>query len=159
MHDLKALRSNSEPVEEHISAPSDATEAFTLRLKEYTLDQMVAEKLKAYAGKAYIFVFSAEWCKDCKKNVPVLKLIQDATGIQVRVLGHIMKDAKNPKPSTPEEKWKVPPSPPELMEFKVFNIPFVAVLDAQGKMLGAVIENPPEDKTLEEALLAILESA
>ena len=159
MHDLKALRANSEPVEEHISAPSDATEAFTQRLQEYALDPLVTENLKAYAGKAYIFVFSAEWCKDCKKNVPVLKLIQDATGIQVRVFSHIMKDAKNPKPSTPEEKWKVPPSPPELMEFKVFNIPFIAVLDAQGKMLGAGIENPPEDKTLEEALLAILESA
>jgi thiol-disulfide isomerase/thioredoxin len=159
MHDLNALRANSEPVDESIAAPSAATEAFTRRLQEYELDPVVSENLKAYAGKAYIFVFSAEWCKDCKKNVPVLKLIQDATGIEVRVLGHIMRDAKNPKPSTPEEKWKVPPSPPELMEFKVFNIPFIAVLDAQGKMLGAVIENPPEDKTLEEALLAILEAA
>ena len=159
MHDLKAQRADSEPVEEYIAAPSEATEAFTQRLQEYTLDPLVTEKLKAYAGKAHIFVFSAEWCKDCKKNVPVLKLIQHATGIQVRVFSHIMKDAKNPKPRTPEEKWKVPPSPPELMEFKVFNIPFIAVLDAQGKMLGAVIENPPEDITLEEALLAILESA
>ena len=159
VHDLNALRASSEPVEEYIAAPSDATEAFTLRLQDYALDPLVTEKLKAYAGKAYIFVFSAEWCKDCKKNVPVLKLIQDATGIQVRVFSHIMKDAKNPKPSTPEEKWKVPPSPPELMEFKVFNIPFIAVLDAQGKMVGAVIENPPTDKTLEEAILAILEAA
>lgn len=159
MHDLKALRAISEPVEAYIAAPSDATEAFNQRLQEYELEPSVTEKLKAYADKAYIFAFSAEWCKDCKKNVPALKLIQDATGIEVRVLGHIMRDAKNPKPSTPEEKWKVPPSPPELMEFNVFNIPYIAVLDAEGKELGAVIENPPEDETLEEALLAILKAA
>lgn len=159
MHDLNALRANSEPVEEYIAAPSDATEAFTRRLQEYELDHIVTEKLKAYAGKAYIFSFSAEWCKDCKKNVPVLKLIQDATGITVRVLGHIMRDAKNPKPRTPDEKWKVPPSPLEVREFKVFNIPYIAVLNPQGEELGAVIENPPENKTLEEALLNIIEAA
>jgi thiol-disulfide isomerase/thioredoxin len=159
MHDLKALKANSEPVEEYIAAPSDATEAFNQRLQEYRLNPFVGEKLKDYAGKAHIFVFSAEWCKDCKKNVPVLKLIQDATGIQVRVLGHIMKDAKNTKPRTPDEKWKIPPSPLEVREFDVFNIPYIAVLDAHGEELGAVIENPPEDKTLEEALLEILEAA
>lgn len=159
MHDLKALRANSEPVEEYLAAPSDANEAFTRRLQEYELDPIVTGKLKAYAGKAYIFSFSAEWCKDCKLNVPVLKLIQDATGIEARVLGHIMRDANYRNPSTPEEKWKIPPSPPELLDFKVFNIPYIAVLDAQGNELGAVIENPPTDKTLEGALLAILEAA
>lgn len=154
MHDLNALRANSEPVEEYIAAPSDATEAFTRRLQEYELDPLVTEKLKAYAGKAYIFSFSAEWCKDCKKNVPVLKLIQDATGIEARVLGHIMRDAKNP-----HEKWRIPPSPPQVKDFNVVNIPHIVVLDAHGNELGAVIENPPTEKTLEEALLAILESA
>jgi thiol-disulfide isomerase/thioredoxin len=159
LHDLTALRAASEPVNEHIVALSDATEAFTQRLQEYELNPIVTEKLKAHAGKAYIFVFSAEWCPDCYRNVPVLKLIQDATGIEVRVLGNIMRDAKNPNPRTPEEKWKIPPSPPELMEFMVFNIPYIAVLNPQGEELGAVIENPPEDKTLEEALLAILQAA
>jgi len=159
MHDLQALRANSEPVEGYIAAPSDATEAFTQRLRDYELDPVVVGKLKAYAGKAFIFSFSAEWCKDCIRNVPILKLIQDATGIEVRVLGNIMRDAKNRNPSTPEEKWKVPPSPPEILDFKVFNIPYIAVLDAHGKELGAVIENPLLDKTLEEALLAILAAA
>jgi thiol-disulfide isomerase/thioredoxin len=159
MHDLAALKANSEPVADYIAAPSDATEAFNQRLQEYKLDPSVVEKLKAYAGEAHIFVFSAEWCKDCKKNVPVLKLIQDATGVEVRVLGHIMKDAKNPKPSTPEEKWKVPPSPSDLLDFKVFKIPYITVLNQRGEELGAVIENPPEDKALEEALLDILEAS
>jgi thiol-disulfide isomerase/thioredoxin len=154
MHDLTALRANSEPVEEYITAPSDATEAFNQRLQEYELDPVVTDKLKAYAGKAHIFSFSAEWCKDCKKNVPVLKLIQDATGIEVRILGHIMKDAKNPN-----EKWRIPPSPPEIKDFNVVNIPHIAVLDAHGNELGAVIENPPTEKTLEEALLEILETS
>ncbi len=159
MHDLEKLKANSEPIAKYIEAPSGATEAFTRRLQEYALDPIVTEKLKAYAGKAHIFVFSAEWCKDCKRNVPVLKLIQDVTGIQVSVLGHIMRDAKNPNPRTPDEKWKIPPSPPEVKEFNAFNIPYIAVLNANGEELGAVIENPPGDKTLEEALLAILEAA
>ena len=159
MHDLQALRASSEPVEEYLMALSDANEAFTQRLQDYELDPIVTGKLKAYAGKAFIFSFSAEWCKDCKRNVPVLKLIQDATGIKARVLSHIMRDAKHSNPSTPEEKWKIPPSPPEILDFKVFNIPYITVLDAQGNELGAVIENPPTDKTLEGALLAILEAA
>jgi len=154
MHDLTALRASSEPIKEYLSAPSDATEAFNQRLHEYELDPLVTERLKAHAGKAYIFAFSAEWCKDCKRNVPVLRLIQDATGIEGRVLGHIMRDAKNP-----DERWRIPPSPPEVKTFNVIKIPHIAVLDAHGNELGAVIENPPEDKTLEEALLAILEAA
>ena len=159
MHDLAALKANSEPVSKYIATPSRATEAFHQRLQEYELNSSATEKLKSYAGDAHVFVFSAEWCPDCYRNVPVLKLISDATGIETRVFGHIMRDAKNPKPSTPEEKWKVPPSPTELMEFKVFKIPYIAVLNAEGEELCAVIENPPEDKTLEEALLEILEAA
>ena len=154
MHDLTALRAGSEPIKEYLSAPSDATEAFNQRLQESELDPSAAEKLKAHAGKAYIFAFSAEWCKDCKRNIPVLKLIQDATGIEVRVLGHLMRDAKNP-----DERWRIPPSSPEVKTFNVVNIPHIAVLNAHGNELGAVIENPPEDKTLEEALLEILEAA
>jgi len=153
-HDLAALKAASEPIGEYLAALSDAAEAFTRRLQEYELDTPAAEKLKAHAGEASIFVFTAEWCGDCKRNVPVLKLIQDATGIEARVFGHIMRDVENP-----DERWRVPPSPPEVKEFNVLKIPHIAVLDAHGKKLGALIENPPEGKTLEEALLDILEAA
>ena len=159
MHDLTALRAASEPVGEYLAIPRDATGAFNQRLKEYELDPLVTEKLKAYAGNAHIFAFTADWCSDCRRNVPVLKLIQDATGIEVRILGHVMRDAKNPNPLTPDEKWKIPPSPPELREFNALKISYIAVLDVHGEELGAVIENPPGDKTLEEAFLAILEAA
>ena len=152
MHDIKNLRENSEPITKYLTTPSIATEAFNKRLQEYELNTIITEKLKSYAGKAFIFSFSAEWCKDCKKNVPVLKLIQDTTGIEVRVLGHIMKDAKNPN-----EIWKIPPSPPEVKDFNVTSIPHIVVLDAVGNELGAVIENPPLEKTLEAAILEILE--
>ena len=159
IHDLQSLRANSEPIDEYISAPSEATAAFTQRIQAYELDPSVTEKLKEYAGKAHIFSFSARWCPDCLRNVPVLKLIQDATGIEVRVLGNMMRDAMNRNPSTPEEKWKIPPSPPEILDFNVFKIPTIAVLDQHGKELGAVIENPPIGVRLEEAILAILETA
>ncbi|MBC8225017.1 hypothetical protein H8E65_10535 [Candidatus Bathyarchaeota archaeon] len=68
-------------------------------------------------------------------------------------MGRIMRDANDP-----DERWRVPPSPPEVKEFNVLKIPHIAVLDPRGEELGAVIENPPEDKTLEEALLTILEA-
>ncbi len=154
MHDIKTLRENSEPIAEYLNTPSIATDAFNKRLQEYKLTPSIIEKLKFYAGKAFIFSFSAEWCKDCRKNVPVLKLIQDATRIEVRVLGHLIRDAKNPY-----EKWRIPPSPPEVKEFNVTSIPHIVVLDAEGNELGTIIENPPLEKTLEAAILEIIEKS
>ena len=111
-------------------------------------------KLKVYAGEAHVFVFSAEWCPDCYRNVPVLKLIADATGIKTKVFGHLMRDAKNP-----EERWKIPPSPPEVKDFDVVRIPLIVVLNRDGAKIGEIVENPPEGQTLEEALLDILNEA
>ncbi len=53
--------------------------------------------------------------------------------------------------------WRMPPSPPEVEVFNVRKIPTIIVLDLEGNKLGEVIENPPADKNLEEALLDILE--
>ena len=154
MHDLNALKTNSEPIEDYLAAPSAAYGAFAKRIQEYALDPIVIKKLRAHAGNAYIFTFSAEWCKDCTWNVPVLKLLQDATGIEARVFGHLMRDTKSPY-----ERWRIPPSPPEVKEFNVIRLPHIVVLDVQGNELGAVIENPPIEKTLEEAVLEILEAS
>jgi thiol-disulfide isomerase/thioredoxin len=101
-----------------------------------------------------VVVFSAEWCKDCRRNVPVLGLVAEATGLEVRVFGHLMREVKDS-----DERWSIPPSSPEVKEFNVIKIPLISVLDGNGEEIGEVVENPPEGQSLEEALLDILKKA
>ncbi len=98
-------------------------------------------------------VFSAEWCPDCHRNVPILALLNREAGLEVRVFGHLMRDSKNDK-----RWWRIPPSPPEVDDFDVVKIPHIAVLDMKGEVVGEIIESPPEGKSLEQALLDIFES-
>ena len=56
-------------------------------------------------------------------------------------------------------RWSVPPSPSEVEEFDVQKIPLIIVLNAQGQVLGEIVENPPEKKTLEQSLLDILDAS
>ena len=85
------------------------------------------------------------------RNVPVLDLLAEAAGIEVRVFGHIMRDAKSNT-----KKWAVPPSPPEVDEFKVSKIPYMVVLKKEGEKVDEIVENPPPGKTLEQAILDIV---
>ena len=150
-YDVAKLRKGSEAVHDYVSTPSKAKEAFDKRRTEYKLDAAVIKELKKKAKDYTIIVFSAEWCPDCMRNVPVLDLIAEATGIEVRVFGHIMRDAKSNT-----RKWAVPPSPPEVDEFSVPKIPLIVVLNKDGEKAGEIVENPPPGKTVEQALLAIM---
>jgi thiol-disulfide isomerase/thioredoxin len=150
-YDVAKLRKGSEAVHDYVSTPSKAKEAFDKRRTEYKLDAAVIKELKKKAKDYTIIVFSAEWCPDCMRNVPVLDLIAEATGIEVRVFGHIMRDAKSNT-----RKWAVPPSPPEVDEFNVPKIPLIVVLNKDGEKAGEIVENPPPGKTVEQALLAIM---
>ena len=100
-----------------------------------------------------IFAFSAEWCPDCYRNIPVLAKLEEETGLETRMFGHLMRDAKSPT-----RLWRIPPSPEEVEEFKVVKIPSMFILDKTGNKVGEIIENPPQGKTLEAAILAILEA-
>jgi len=86
--------------------------------------------------------------KDCAPNVPVLALMADKTGLQVRVFGGLMRDPLNPK-----ERWRIPPSPPEVRDFKVEKVSTIFVFDKKGEELGKIVENPSAGKTLEEEIL------
>jgi thiol-disulfide isomerase/thioredoxin len=152
MYDVPKLRRNSEPILVYLEGSKAKTDRFMERFYGYKLDHEAAEKIRKHAGEAVVFVFSAEWCPDCYRNVPVLALIHEATGLEVRVFGHIMKD---PKSNT--RKWAVPPSPVEVEEFKVAKIPYIVVLDKRGVNMGEIVENPRPGLTLEEELLGILE--
>jgi thiol-disulfide isomerase/thioredoxin len=104
-----------------------------------------------FASKYMIVVFSAEWCKDCTEHVPVLALISEATGLEVRVFGGLKKD-----PLSQERKWRTPPSPPEVETFNVDKIPVILVFDRKGNEIGRIIENPRQALTLQEELLEII---
>ncbi len=153
-HDLERLRENSETVQDYLDSIAETAPGFTERRAEYRLDEETTKKLREHAEDAVVIVFSAEWCKDCRRNVPVLGLIAEETGMEVRVFGHLMRNAKDPN-----ERWSIPPSPPEVKEFDVVRIPLIAVLDEDGGKIGEIVENPPEGKSLEEALLGLLKKA
>jgi len=153
-HSPERLRMSSEVVSDYLSSVVDGAPAFAKHGASYRLKKDAVEGIRKYADRAFVVVFSAEWCPDCHRNVPVLGLIADETGLEVRVFGHLMRDPKGSKGI-----WKIPPSPPEVKEFEVTRIPLMIVLNSAGEKVGEVVENPPEGKTLEEAILEILMKA
>jgi len=124
---------------------------FLKRKQTYQLEQETINQLKKFAEKIVIVAFSAEWCKDCTANIPVLALISEATGLEVRIFGGLQKD-----PSNLKRKWRIPPSPPEVKTFDVDKIPLIVIVDREGKNVGKIIEKPREKPTLEEELLKII---
>jgi len=150
-YDLTRLRENSEGIAEYLSSVSCVAPAFANRKGEYRLNENITGELKRHLGETVVIVFSAEWCPDCYRNVPVLGLLSEATGLDVRVFGRLKRDVKNP-----EKRWRIPPSPTEVREFNVVKIPLIVVLNKEGEKIGEIVENPPEGKSLEEALLEIL---
>jgi len=126
-------------------------EKFVTRKQTYQLKKETVNQLRKFANNYYIVAFSAEWCKDCAGNIPVLALISEATGLEVRIFGSLKKD-----PLSHTKKWKIPPSPPEAETFNVDKIPLIMVFDKKGEEIGKIIENPREEPTLEEELLSII---
>lgn len=153
MYDTQKLDAESEDVKEYIESSREKAPRFMERYDGYQLEEEAVTKLKCYNDKYIIYAFSAEWCPDCYRNIPVLAHIQEETGLKTRIFGHLMRDAKNP-----EKRWRIPPSPAQVELFDVVKIPSMFILDMQGNKVGEIIENPPEGMTLEAAVLDILES-
>lgn len=129
-------------------------EKFSRRKLTYQLSEEVVKKLRSYAKDVVIVVFSADWCKDCAANVPVLALLAERTGVKVRIFGGLKTDPLNPR-----ERWRIPPSPQEVKTFDVQKTPHIIIFDTQGKPLGTIIENPKPENTLEEEILQIIQRA
>lgn len=153
-YDLESIMENSESISKYLKTSEETTMKFSERRAEYKLKMDAVKAIKAYVGRVLVVVFSAEWCPDCFRNVPVLGLLSEEIGLEVRVFGHLMRNAKSP-----DERWAIPPSPPEVKEFNVIKIPLIAVLNREGEKMGEIVENPPEGQTLEMALLNILKRA
>lgn len=152
MMNLEEIRRKTVPVDDYISSMNEPfKEKFLDRKENYQPNQEAIEKLKKESNKYTVVVFSAEWCKDCAKNVPVLWLISESTGLEVRVFGHIKKDPLNPK-----TKWRIPPSPPEVKTFNVQKIPWILIFNREGKEIGKIIENPKIMGSVEEEILCLI---
>jgi thiol-disulfide isomerase/thioredoxin len=148
---LSEIRKKTVSVEQYLDSLEEPfRKKFLTRKQTYTPNQRAVNQLKKVADKYVIVAFSAEWCKDCTANIPVLALISEATGLEVRIFGGLKKDSLSRT-----RKWKIPPSPMEVEAFQVDKIPLIIVLDKEGKDIGKIIENPREKPTLEEELVNI----
>jgi thiol-disulfide isomerase/thioredoxin len=149
---LSEIRKKTISVEQYLdSLEKPFRERFLTKKQTYKLNQEAVNQLKKVADKYVIVAFSAEWCKDCAVNIPVLALISEATELEVRIFGGLKKD-----PLGHTRKWRIPPSPQEVETFQVDKIPLIIVLDKNGKNVGKIIENPREKPTLEEELIQIV---
>jgi hypothetical protein len=148
---LSEIRKKTVSVKEYLdSLEQPFRDKFLTRKQTYRLKLEAVNQLKKFANNYVIVAFSAEWCKDCGVNIPVLDLLSRATGLEVRIFGGLKKD-----PLSHTRKWRIPPSPLEVETFNVDKIPLILVLDKEGKTIGRIIENPQE-LTLEEELLKII---
>ena len=120
------------------------------QLINYKINQEISDKIKNYKEKYFVIAFSAEWCPDCFRNIPILALLNRVTDLNVRIFGGLIK-------TDDRRSWKIPPSPKEVLDFDVKKIPLISVLDNTGNIVGNIIENPPKGQTLEESILRILE--
>jgi len=149
--DLSEIRKKTVSVNQYIdSLEQPFKEKFLMRKQTYQLRHDIINQLKKFAEKYLVVAFSAEWCKDCTTNIPILALISKATSLEIRVFGGLKKD-----PLSYTRKWRVPPSPSEVVTFHVDKIPLIIVFDKEGKEIGRIIENPQEP-TMEEELLKII---
>jgi hypothetical protein len=152
--DLSDIRKKTVSVGEYIdSLEQPFKERFLTKKQAYKLKPEAVDQLRRFAEKFVVIVFSAAWCKDCAENIPVLSLISETTGLEVRVFGGLMKD-----PLSQVCKWRIPPSPPEVVTFNVDKIPLIIIVDHYGSEMGRVIESPKRWPTLEQELCEIIRS-
>jgi thiol-disulfide isomerase/thioredoxin len=149
---LSEIRKRAVPVGEYIDGLDEPfKEKYLARKQTYRLQTDAIDELKKHARNYVVLVFSASWCKDCAQNIPVLALIAEHTELEIRVFGGLKGD-----PLSHTSKWRIPPSPPEIVTFDVEKIPLVIVLDLNGVELGRIVESPKRCPTLEQEICEII---
>ena len=150
---LKTTIRKTIPVGEYINEiPQPFKDKFLNKMRVYQMDEKITKKLREHAKNLVVIVFSAEWCKDCAENVPILAKLAEETGIDVFVFGGLKTNPLNQK-----EKWSIPPSPPEVKQFNVQRIPHIIIFNKNGKELGVIIENPKLGLSLEKEIFNIVQ--
>jgi len=152
MVDLNEIRSRTTNVRDYIDGLKDKDkEKFLEVYNTYKLETEVVDQLRETLKDLTVVVFSAAWCGDCKRALPVIQQLEEQLGLEVLVFSKI-KTA----PLDPDRQWAVPPSPPEVNEWGVTAIPWFNFYDADGNLVGTLIEKPKVKDTLEEEILHVL---
>jgi len=151
---LPEIEKKTVPINQYIkSLEQPFPEKFLARKQDYRLNVEATTRLTGFAKDYALVVFSAQWCKDCATYIPVLALISEATGMDVRVFGGLKKD-----PLSHTRKWRIPPSPPEAETFRIDKIPTIIVLSRDGREIGRIVENPKLAPRLEQEICEIIKS-
>ncbi|RDE13175.1 MAG: hypothetical protein C4K48_08855 [Candidatus Thorarchaeota archaeon] len=154
MIDFKDIRKRTTSVRGYVDALSEKDKDIIIQAyKEYRLNEVALRELKVLAKGLKVVVFSAAWCGDCKRAMPVMLHLEEQTGIDVMVFGNIKTD-----PLNKAAKWRVPPSPPEMNKWGVTAIPWFEFFDAKGNKIGTLIEKPTVKDTLEEEIVHVLKN-
>ncbi|MFW9787367.1 MAG: thioredoxin family protein [Candidatus Thorarchaeota archaeon] len=152
MVDLNIIRSRTTNVRDYIEGLKDKDRQKFLEVyNTYKLKTDVVDKLREVLKNLTVVVFSAAWCGDCKRAMPVMQQLEEKLGLEVLVFSKI-KTA----PLDPNRQWAVPPSPPEVDEWGVTAIPWFNFYTADGELVGTLIEKPTVKETLEEEILHVL---
>ncbi len=154
MVDLNDIRIRTTSVRDYIDSLKDKDkEKFLEVYNSYKLDADVVDELRDALKDLTLVVFSAAWCGDCKRAMPVMMQIEEQLGLEVLVFSKI-KTA----PLDPDRQWAVPPSPPEVNEWGVRAIPWFNFYTAEGNLVGTLIEKPTVKETLEAEILHVLKN-
>lgn len=152
--DISEIRRKTVSVTDYITNMEEPfRQKFLTRKQTYQPNQEAVSQLRESAGKYIIIAFSAGWCKDCAVNIPVLAVINEASGLEVRVFGGLKKD-----PLGQGRKWRIPPSPREVETLSVDKIPLIIIADREGKEMGRIVENPTQQPTLEQEICEMIKS-
>jgi len=150
--DLCEIRKRAVLVSEYIDGLDEPfKEKYLWQKQTYQLQTDAIDELKRHARNYFIVAFSASWCKDCAQQIPVFALIAENTGLEVRVFGGLRGD-----PLSHTSKWRIPPSPPEVLTFAVEKIPLIIIFDINGVEAGRIIESPKQFPTLEQEICEII---
>ncbi len=138
--------------QEYLKGISDRfKDRFVSRYEETEIPEEYLQRLQQLLTGKTIIAFSAEWCKDCSNNIPVLARISEKIGVPFKILGGIKSDPKGKGPY-----WKSPPSPPEINELNIKRIPWIAVIDDEGNIHAIIDENPKYKQTVYEELIYLM---
>jgi thiol-disulfide isomerase/thioredoxin len=154
MVDFDDLHQRTSTVRSYIDALSEKDRDLIMEeFEDYDINEGVLRELKERLEYARIVVFSAPWCGDCKRAMPLMLHLEENLELDIMVFGSL-KTA----PLDPDRQWATPPSPPEANDWNVKAIPWLVFFDEKGNEIGILIEKPKVKKNLEEEILHILKS-
>lgn len=115
---------------------------------------------KDYRGKILVMDFWASWCKPCVAEIPNLKkLLETYKGNGLEVMSvSIDKDNKEwllalEKYAMPWKQVLAPKAGADIMKIYQFNmIPFIVIIDREGKIIGKNIRGEALDSFIKERL-------